>query len=330
MKLLTICIPCYNAIEYMHKALGSCLLLKDELEVIIIDKNSTDETYEVAMEYQNEYPDTFKVIKNTENIDDIKCAYQYTTGLYFKLLNSYDWFDQASLVRVIETLKDIIRVQANLDVLVTDYFCCYGKRPRKVSYRSLLPSDKIFGWHEIKHFKKQQYLLTPALIIKTKIIKEVIDNFPLNATFYMEMFAYAPLPYIRSFCYIDMPLYCFGRNPFENVINNDIFIPALLDTAREYIDYYDIYTLRSRKQRHYMIKYLSMITLITCALLSHDGSPESIQDKDDVWSYLKYTKPKLYKELRKTTYGRLFSIEGRLSKNIIDKAYNVILKLYGI
>lgn len=38
MKLLTICIPCYNAIEYMHKALGSCLLLKDELEVIIIDK----------------------------------------------------------------------------------------------------------------------------------------------------------------------------------------------------------------------------------------------------------------------------------------------------
>ena len=185
MKLLTICIPCYNAIEYMHKALGSCLLLKDELEVIIIDKNSTDETYEVAMEYQNESPDTFKVIKNTENIDDIKCAYQYTTGLYFKLLNSYDWFDQASLVRVIETLKDIIRVQANLDVLVTDYFCCYGKRPRKVSYRSLLPSDKIFGWHEIKHFKKQQYLLTPALIIKTKIIKEVIDNFPLNATFYM-------------------------------------------------------------------------------------------------------------------------------------------------
>lgn len=105
---------------------------------------------------------------------------------------------------------------------------------------------------------------------------------------------------------------------------------ALLDTAREYIDYYDIYTLRSRKQRHYMIKYLSMITLITCALLSHDGSPESIQDKDDLWSYLKYTKPKLYKELRKTTYGRLFSIEGRLSKNIIDKAYNVILKLYGI
>ena len=41
-------------------------------------------------------------------------------------------------------------------------------------------------------------------------------------------------------------------------------------------------------------------------------------------------RPKLYKELRKTTYGRLFSIEGRLSKNIIDKAYNVILKLYGI
>lgn len=330
MKLLTVCIPCYNAIEHMHKALGSCLLLKEDLEVIVIDKNSTDETYEVAMEYQKEYPDTFKVIKNTENIDDINLAYQHATGLYFKLLNSYDWFDQASLVRVIETLKDIIRVQANLDVLVTDYVCCYGKKSQKISYRSLLPSDKVFGWHEIKHFKKQQYLLTPALIVKTKIIKAVVDNFPLDTTFYMEMLAYAPLPYIRSFCYINMPLYCFGHDPFENVIDKNVSTPDLLEVARQYIDYYDIYSLRSRKQRHYMIKYLSMITLITCALLSHDGSPESIQDKDDLWSYLKYTKPRLYKELRKTTYGRLFAVEGRLSKKIVDKAYDAILKIYGI
>ena len=330
MKLLTVCIPCFNAIDHMHKALGSCLLVKDDLEVIIIDKNSTDETYEVALEYQKEYPDTFKVVKNDENLDDIKCAYRHATGLYFKLLDSYDWFDQASLVRVIETLKDIIRVQANLDVLVTDYFCCYGKKPRKISYHSLLPADKIFGWHEIKHFKIQQYLLTPALIIKTKIIKEVIANFPPETSFYMEMLAYAPLPYVRSFCYIDMPLYCFGRDPFENVVNNEIFVPCLLDVARQFIDYYDIYSLRSRKQRHYMVKYLSMIILITCALLSHDGSLQSIQDKDDLWSYLKYTKPRLYKELKKTAYGRLFAIEGRLPKKVIDQAYNAILKLYGI
>lgn len=330
MKLLTICIPCYNAIEYMHRALGSCLLIKDDLEVIVIDKNSTDDTYKAALEYQKEYPDTFKVIKNTENIDDIKCAYQHTTGLYFKLLNSYDWFDQASLVRVVETLKDIIRVQANLDVLVTDYDCRYGLKPHKVSYHSLLPTDKIFGWHEIKHFKKQQYLLTPALIIKTQIIKEVIDNFPMDANFNLEMYAYAPLPYIKSFCYVDMPLYCFGRNPFENFLDEEIDISNILNIARGYFDYYDIYTLRSRKQRNYMIKYLSMVMLISCTLLTNVGTIESIQDKDDLWNYLNYTKPRLYKELRKTAYGRLVSIEERLSQKTLNKAYDFIMKLYGI
>ena len=28
MKLLTVCIPCHNSIENMHKSITSCLLLK--------------------------------------------------------------------------------------------------------------------------------------------------------------------------------------------------------------------------------------------------------------------------------------------------------------
>ena len=330
MKILTICIPCTNAINYMHKALGSCMILKDDLEIIIIDNNSTDETYQAALVYQQDYPETFKVIKNTENEDIIALAYRHATGLYFKVLDSYDWVDRASLVRVVETLHDIIRVQANLDVIVTDYCAFYEKKPRVVSYRSVFPKDKIFGWHEIKHFKKKQYLLRSSLILKTRIVKEVIDNFSLGATFPLEILAYGPLPYLRSFCYIDMPLHCFGRNPFTNISIDTFKQMDLLKVARLYFDYYDIYSLRSRKQRNYMIKYLSMVTLIVSALLSLEGNLESIQDKDDLWNYLKYTNAKLYKELKKTSYGRLAIVEGRLSNNVIKLAYDLILKIYGV
>lgn len=330
MKLLTICIPCFNNAKCIQKAINSCLIVKNDLEIIIIDKNSTDNTYEIAKHYQDKYPDTIKVIKNLDNIDDIKLAYQYTTGLYFKLLNGYDWLDQASLVRVVETLKDIIRVQANLDVLVTDYYCCYEKKRYVVSYRSLFPKDKIFGWHEIKRFNRQQYILTPALIIKTKIIESVINNFPLEANYFMEMLAYAPLPYVKSFCYVDMPLYCFGVNPFEKVINNEVDVSEVLEITRKYLDYYDIYTLRSRKQRKYMVKYLSLICLIACAALSREASKESVQDLEDLWSYLKYTKPRLYKELHKKPYSHLSAIEDRLPKEMIDKVYQLFLKNYGV
>lgn len=329
MKLLTICIPCYNAINYMHKALGSCLLLKDELEVIVIDKNSTDDTYLAALEYQRDYPDTFKVIKNTNNEDDIKLAYQHATGLYFKLLNSYDWLDRASLVRVIETINDVIRVQANLDVIVTDYCYHYGKKPQKVNYHKLLPTDKIFGWHEIKRFKKNQYLLSPALILKTQIVKNIIDHFSMDTSFHMEMLAYAPLPYIRSFCYIDMPLYCFGRDPFRWVKNNSLKSDELLKVARLYYDYFDIYSLRSRKQRNYMIKYLAMVSLVVSILLCKENSEESMQAREDMWNYLKYTNVRLYNDLKGTLYGKLSIVDGQLPNKVISKGYELIAKVYG-
>ena len=34
MKYLSIAIPCYNSQEYMDKAIESCLILKDDVEMI--------------------------------------------------------------------------------------------------------------------------------------------------------------------------------------------------------------------------------------------------------------------------------------------------------
>ena len=65
MKLLTVCIPCYNSIMEMHKAINSCLLMKDEVEVLIVDRHSHDETLQVAREYEEAYPDTVKAVSYT-------------------------------------------------------------------------------------------------------------------------------------------------------------------------------------------------------------------------------------------------------------------------
>lgn len=330
MKLLTVCIPCYNTVDHLDRALEPCLLLKDEIEIIIIDQNSTDGTYHRAMQYQEKYPETVKVIKNDNNVADLKLAYHQATGLYFKYLNCYDWFDRASLVRVMETLSDIIRVQANLDVIVTDYSYGYLKKQRKTSYRKLLPADKIFGWHEIKHFKKNQYLLNHAMILKTQIVKEIIDNFPLKANFQLEILAFGAIPYIRSFCYIDMPLYCFGKNPINYDRLYSLKSDELFELARLYFDYFDIYSLHSRKQRKYMIRYLAMVSLVVTVLLCKKGTQESLQNKEDIWIYLEYTNRRLYNDLKNTVYGRMAIGEKPLSNRLINHGYELIGKLYDL
>ena len=137
MKLLTVCIPCYNSIMEMHKAINSWLLMKDEVEVLIVDRHSHDETLQVAREYEEAYPDTVKVITTKEDVPFLKTALKYSEGLYFKILQCFDYLDQPSLVSVVETIRDFIRIQANLDVLLTDYkYVVPQKKEKRVSYNT--------------------------------------------------------------------------------------------------------------------------------------------------------------------------------------------------
>ena len=48
MKLLTFAVPCYNSAAYMEKCVASLLPGGEEVEILIIDDGSTDETAEIA------------------------------------------------------------------------------------------------------------------------------------------------------------------------------------------------------------------------------------------------------------------------------------------
>ena len=48
MKLLTFTIPCYNSQDYMENCIKSLLPGGDDVEILIIDDGSTDETAEIA------------------------------------------------------------------------------------------------------------------------------------------------------------------------------------------------------------------------------------------------------------------------------------------
>ena len=62
MKLLTVTIPCYNAAAYMERCLKSVVTGGDELDVIIVDDGSTDETGRIADRWAAEYPGIVRVI----------------------------------------------------------------------------------------------------------------------------------------------------------------------------------------------------------------------------------------------------------------------------
>ena len=284
MKLLTVCIPCYNSIMEMHKAINSCLLMKDEVEVLIVDRHSHDETLQVAREYEEAYPDTVKVITTKEDVPFLKTALKYSEGLYFKILQCFDYLDQPSLVSVVETIRDFIRIQANLDVLLTDYkYVVPQKKEKRVSYKNIFPTETIFEWHNIK-------------------------------AFHNELTVYGIIPYIKSMYYLNVPFHCYGSHRKIHISKSNSYI----DLMKSLWDLYDVYSLKSRRQRTYVIEYLSKVYVLTVYLLLKSNQKEQIELLN---AYLGFNDPKLYKALTKRVYGFLLS-----SNN--QKLYDMLIKIF--
>lgn len=108
--LLSICIPTYNRAHVLKDCLKSLVQadsFSDEVEIIISDNCSTDETQQVVDFFAKDYPN-IKYFKNDTNIGlsrNLLCVLERGTGIYLKLSNDYNLFRKKSLTFLLETIK---------------------------------------------------------------------------------------------------------------------------------------------------------------------------------------------------------------------------------
>lgn len=106
MKLLTITIPCYNSAAYMRNCIESLLPGGDEVEIIIVNDGSKDETKEIADEYAAKYPSIVKAIhkENGGHGSAVNAGIEHATGLYFKVVDSDDWVKNSAYLEILKTV----------------------------------------------------------------------------------------------------------------------------------------------------------------------------------------------------------------------------------
>ena len=110
MKLITFAIPCYNSEEYMEKCIDSLLEVKDDIEIIIVDDGSTDKTLKIANSYQKKYHGSA-----------VNVGLENATGLYYKVVDSDDWVDKESLIKVLKTIKKLKEEKNLVDMMIVNY-----------------------------------------------------------------------------------------------------------------------------------------------------------------------------------------------------------------
>ena len=336
MKVLTVVIPCYNSAAYMDRAIESVLIDSEDLEILIVDDGSSDNTSIIADEYKKKYPNIIHTIhkENGGHGDAVNIGLKNAKGMYFKVLDSDDWFDKNSLEKVLDILKNMINNSKSLDMLITNYV--YEKvslqKSKSINYKGAMPEEKIFTWNDLGFLRSSQNILMHSVIYRTEILKKCNLELPKH-TFYVDnIFVYKPLPYVNSIYYIDLDLYRYFIGREDQSVNEAVMIRRIdqqIKVTKIMIDCCNPMLLECKKLRKYMIKYLVMMMTINTVLLLRENTEESLSKKEELWNYLKLQNRSLYDEINKYFLGLTIQIKGLLGRKFILFGYSLSRKIFG-
>lgn len=335
MKLLSVAIPCYNSAAYMRHAVETLLTGGEEMEIIIVDDGSKDDTLQIGHELAAQHPSIVRVIhqENGGHGSAVNAGLAAATGLYFKVVDSDDWVKEEALAEVLKKLTELVHGGTSLDMFICNYVYekAGEKRKKVINYRTALPRNRVFGWDEIMHFKQGQYILMHSVIYRTKLLRDCGLKLPEH-TFYVDnIYVYQPLPFVKTMYYMDVNLYRYfiGRED-QSVNENNMMkrIDQQLFVTKTMIDLHDLYKIKNRKLRSYMMKYLGIMMTISSVFLMKIGDEESQQKKNELWAYLEQVDKKLYRRISLTILGASSKFRGYVGQEVVMIGYEVARKIF--
>lgn len=335
MKLLTFTIPCYNSQDYMRHCIESILPGGEDVEILIVDDGSKDDTAAIADEYAEKYPTIVKAIhqENGGHGEAVNAGIRNATGLYFKVVDSDDWVDWNAYQAILAKLREIAGGSVALDMLLANYvYEKEGAKHKRVMRQTGFPKDQIFTWSDVRHFYKGHYILMHSVIYRTKLLRECGLELPKH-TFYVDnIYVYKPLPHVRTMYYMDVDFYRYFIGREDQSVNEKVMISRIDQQIRVnkiMIDDVDLNKVSNYKCRHYMINCLEIITVVTTVMLLRSGTEENLEKKRELWRYIKNKDIGLFHRLRNGIMGQTMNLPGRSGRKISVAAYRLSQKVVG-
>ena len=259
MKYISFAIPCYNSAAYMDRAVESILKGGEDVEIIIVNDGSKDDTSKIAHEYEEKYPTIVRAVdkENGGHGDAVNAGLDHAEGKYFKVVDSDDWVDEEALYKILDVLKKFEEEEKQVDMLLANYvYEKEGMEHKKViEYKNVLPQEEIFGWNDVKHFHLGQYILMHSVIYRTDFLKLCQLRLPKH-TFYVDnIYVYYPLPHVRKMYYMDVDFYRYYIGREDQSVNEKVMISRVdqqIFVTKSMIDMYDMRKISNKKLRVYL------------------------------------------------------------------------------
>ena len=335
MKLLSVATPCYNSQAYMEHCIETLLTGGGDVEILIVDDGSKDDTAAIADRLAAEHPDIIRAIhqENKGHGGAVTTGLRNATGLYFKVVDSDDWVDTDALRVILDRLREFAKTEKPVDLVISNYIydkADVGQR-RAIRYAHALPENRVLTWNDVGRFRKWENLLMHSMIYRTEVLRRSSLQLPEH-TFYVDnLYCSVPLAKVKTLYYINVDLYHYyigreGQSVQEQTMIKRIDQQILVNKLM--MEQVDLEHIRNHKQRKTILKYHDMITAVTTALLIVAGTPEHLEKKRELWAYIRKHHPWEYRRLRYGMFGVFLNLPGPAGRKLDVSVYRLANKIF--
>lgn len=333
-KLLSIAVPTYNMEQYLSICLDSLLLDDEEyldlLEVIVINDGSKDHSLEIANSYKDRFPNTFVIIdKPNGNYGScINAAIRVAKGLYFRILDSDDFFENKSLL---ELLKFIRFAEQKPDMIITNFKQVYNSGKEILYKANNINYNHIYHQNEIS-IKGQEVCVMHGITYKLQVIKDSNLKHLEGISYTDSEYCFYPLTKVNTIIFLDICLYCYRIGRDGQTVSDDSYkknIHSLFLIINRMLDYrinntYDDIIFEQQKKILLNIISTYYRIILTCKF-KHNEDLKYIDNK------ILNIDTNLYNDLNTFTYSKIPYIKlwrkfGLKSNSFIFKFFFKIIK----
>ena len=152
-------------------------------------------------------------------------------------------------------------------------------------------------------------------------------------TFYVDnIYAYKPLPFMKTVCYLNLNLYHYFIGRSDQSVNKANFVKRYEQQIRVMQCMTDAYSWAEIKKlpkglKRYMWHSLEALMATTLLFVCAECSPERKKALKAMWKHIKQKDKALYKRLRHRSYSTAVNyLPWRLRGWILCKGYDILCK----
>jgi glycosyltransferase involved in cell wall biosynthesis len=209
-KILSVVVPTYNMETWLPRCLDSVLIdeILDEIEIIVVNDGSTDDSLAVAGLYKERFPASVIVIDkpNGHYGSCVNAALTVAAGRYFRILDADDRFASDVFVRFIVFLRN-----CRSDMVVSNFSREYLGGGRKIAAKKACDTyfNQLFFMHGITY--------------RTEILHSSGYRQLEGIAYTDTEYCFYPLAAVKSRVYFDEVFYLYTIGREGQTVNDEVF-----------------------------------------------------------------------------------------------------------